>query len=51
MRPRELPGELQLAEVLAFLRGRLPDDAVLTNGAGNFTVWAHRFYEFSRYGT
>ena len=36
---------------MAFLRGRLPDDAVLTSGAGNFTVWAHRFDEFSRYGT
>ena len=26
-------------------------DAVFTCGAGNFTVWAHRFYEFSQYGT
>ena len=23
----------------------------MTNGAGNFSVWAHRFYEFRRYGT
>ena len=29
-------------------RGCRPD-AILTNGAGNFTVWAHRFYEFRRY--
>jgi len=47
----KLPGELELAEVLAYLRERLPDDAVLTNGAGNYTVWCHRFYEFRRYGT
>ncbi|HEU0336819.1 MAG TPA: thiamine pyrophosphate-binding protein [Gaiellaceae bacterium] len=46
-----LPGELQMGEVMAFLRGRLPADAILTNGAGNFSVWAHRFYEFRRYGT
>ena len=45
------PGELDLGEVMAFLRERLPPDAVLTCGAGNFTVWAHRFYEFSQYGT
>ena len=32
---------------MAFLGSRLPDDAVLTCGAGNFTVWVHRFYEFS----
>ena len=36
---------------MAYLRERLPDDAVITNGAGNYTVWAHRFYEFRRYGT
>jgi acetolactate synthase-1/2/3 large subunit len=51
LRHRDLPGDLQLAEVMAYLRERLPDDAVLTNGAGNYTVWAHRFYEFRRYGT
>ena len=47
----KLPGELELAEVMAHLRERLPEDAVITNGAGNYTVWAHRFYEFHRYGT
>ncbi len=46
---RELPGLLDMAGVMAFLRDRLPDDAVVTNGAGNFSVWAHRFYEFRRY--
>jgi acetolactate synthase-1/2/3 large subunit len=42
---------VDLGGVMAFLRKRLPRDAILTSGAGNFTVWAHRFYEFSRYGT
>jgi acetolactate synthase-1/2/3 large subunit len=45
------PGELDMGDVLAHLRERLPEDAVLTNGAGNYTVWCHRFYEFQRYGT
>jgi acetolactate synthase I/II/III large subunit len=45
------PGLIDLAEVMAHLRERLPPDAVLTSGAGNFTVWAHRFYVFRRYGT
>jgi acetolactate synthase I/II/III large subunit len=45
------PGNLQMGEVMAWLRERLPDDAILTNGAGNFSVWAHRFYEFRRFGT
>ncbi|MGH3143636.1 MAG: thiamine pyrophosphate-binding protein, partial [Gaiellales bacterium] len=38
LEPRPLPGELDLAEVVAFLRRRLPGDAVFTCGAGNFTV-------------
>jgi acetolactate synthase-1/2/3 large subunit len=44
-------GGVDLGEVMAWLRNRLPDDATLTNGAGNYAVWAHRFYEFRRYGT
>jgi acetolactate synthase-1/2/3 large subunit len=37
--------------VMARLRERLPPEAIFTCGAGNFTVWAHRFYEFRLYGT
>jgi acetolactate synthase-1/2/3 large subunit len=48
---RELPGPLQLSAVMADLRERLPAEAILTNGAGNFSVWAHRYYEFHRYPT
>jgi acetolactate synthase-1/2/3 large subunit len=42
---------LDLAEVTKHLRARLPDEAIITSGAGNFSIWAHRFYEFRRYGT
>jgi acetolactate synthase I/II/III large subunit len=48
---RDLPGPLQLSAVMAALRERLPPEAILTNGAGNFSVWAHRYYEFHRYPT
>ena len=40
-----------MGEVMAALRERLPADAILTNGAGNFSVWTHRFYEFRQYPT
>jgi acetolactate synthase I/II/III large subunit len=46
---RRLPGDLDLGDVMATLRELLPGDAIVTSGAGNFTVWAHRFYEFSVY--
>ncbi len=48
---RPVPGGVDLGEVLAFLRRRLPEDAVLACGAGNFTVWVHRYFEFHRYPT
>ncbi|HXV33200.1 MAG TPA: thiamine pyrophosphate-binding protein [Gaiellaceae bacterium] len=46
---RPLPGDVDLGDVMDVLRRRLPADAVIASGAGNFTVWAHRFYEFSVY--
>ncbi|MDX6511031.1 MAG: acetolactate synthase large subunit [Gaiellaceae bacterium] len=51
LRSPDLPGDVSVADVMAYLRERLPEDAVLACGAGNFTVWAHRFYSFRRYGT
>jgi acetolactate synthase-1/2/3 large subunit len=46
-----MPGALDLGASVAHLRRTLPEDAIITNGAGNFSVWAHRFYEFRRHGT
>ncbi len=40
------PGSLDMAEVMKWLRANLPLDAILTNGAGNFTVWPNKFYLF-----
>ena len=33
------------------LRERLPDTAIMTNGAGNYATWLHRFWRFRRFGT
>jgi acetolactate synthase I/II/III large subunit len=46
-----MEGPVDLGEIMAFLRRRLPPDAIQTCGAGNFTVWAHRFAQFAQYGT
>ena len=48
---RAAPGPVDMGEVMAVVRARLPADAIFTNGAGNFSVWTHRFYEFRRYRT
>jgi acetolactate synthase I/II/III large subunit len=51
IRHEPMEGDVDLGEIMAFLRERLPGDAVQTCGAGNFTVWAHRFAEFTQFGT
>ncbi len=38
------PGPLDMGEVMVWLRDHLPADAVLTNGAGNFTIWPNKFF-------
>jgi acetolactate synthase I/II/III large subunit len=41
--PRETPGAVKLEQVIAWLSDHLPDDAIVTNGAGNFAAWVHRY--------
>jgi acetolactate synthase-1/2/3 large subunit len=47
--PLAHPGPLQLAEVMTWLRGALPPEAIVTNGAGNYSIWLHRFYRYRQY--
>jgi acetolactate synthase-1/2/3 large subunit len=50
--PQKLPGMdgdtargvVDMPAIVAVLQKYLPADAVLTNGAGNFAGWVHRFY-------
>jgi len=49
--PRATPGAIQMGEIMAYLRDTLPEDAILCNGAGNYTTWVHRYYRFHRYRT
>ncbi len=42
----EQPSPVDMARVTEHLRAVLPDDAILTNGAGNFAVWPNKFYLF-----
>jgi len=51
LEPKPGPGEVQLGEVMAWLRGHLPEDAIITNGAGNYCVWVNGYYQYRRYRT
>jgi acetolactate synthase-1/2/3 large subunit len=44
LQPQQLPGTIDMPAFVALLQKHLPADAVLTNGAGNFASWVHRFF-------
>jgi acetolactate synthase-1/2/3 large subunit len=37
---------VDLAAVVGWLSDHLPDDALVANGAGNYTVWVHRYFRY-----
>jgi acetolactate synthase-1/2/3 large subunit len=45
--PAETPrGPVDMAAVVALLQKHLPPDAAITNGAGNFASWVHRYFRY-----
>lgn len=46
-----VPGPVQMAPIMNWLQERLGPDAIVTNGAGNYATWIHRFWRFRRFGT
>jgi len=45
-----VPGAVNLGEIMVWLRENLPTDAIVTQGAGNFSGWVHRFYRVRKFG-
>lgn len=43
--PVAVTGQVNPSEIWASVSERLGDDAIMTNGAGNFAAWLHRFYQ------
>lgn len=41
-----VPGQLRLDDVIADLSRELPDNAILTNGAGNYAAFLHRYFAY-----
>jgi acetolactate synthase-1/2/3 large subunit len=40
------PGDLDMAEGMRWLEANLPDDVILTNGAGNFSIWNGKLFRY-----
>ncbi len=44
----QLPGPVSMADVMGHLQAHLEPDAILTNGAGNFSIWNNKFFRYGR---
>ena len=49
--PRNQEAALRMDKVSQFLRNRLDADAIITVGAGNFSTWAQRYYQYRKPNT
>ena len=49
--PVPVPGPVNMSEVLAWMNAHLPAGSIVTNGAGNFSGWPQRFYQYTGYRT
>ena len=49
--PRPMPGQVQYGEVIRWLSDRLPEDAIIAGGAGNFAGWLHRHFRYKGFRT
>ena len=49
--PVTVPGEMQLAQIMSSLHTLIPRNSILSNGAGNFATWVHRFYPYGPFKT
>ncbi len=49
--PHPSPGAMTMGAVMATLRSLGEADMIVTNGAGNYSGWVHRFHRFRRFGT
>ena len=49
--PVPTPGSVKLEQVVRQVSELLPEDGIVTNGAGNYTAFVHRYFTYKRYRT
>ncbi|PHR18977.1 MAG: thiamine pyrophosphate-binding protein [Hoeflea sp.] len=49
--PETGPGAVHMGPIIDWLRDHLTEDAILTNGAGNYATWVHRYVRFRKFAT
>ncbi|MGJ8582597.1 MAG: thiamine pyrophosphate-binding protein [Marinosulfonomonas sp.] len=50
-KPKETPGDVKMEQIITWLSDTLKTDSILTNGAGNYAAFLHRYYRFREFGT
>ena len=50
-KPTEVPGAVNMGEIVDWLSDNLAADAIVCNGAGNFSAWVHRFFRYKGFAT
>jgi acetolactate synthase I/II/III large subunit len=48
---KDIPGAVQMWEVMQHLTATAPPNAIFTNGAGNYATWVHRFHRYRGFRT
>ena len=51
LKPFPLPGAVKMADVMRTVSELLPEDGIVTNGAGNFAAFVHRYFQYKGYRT
>ncbi len=49
LRPQTTPGSVKLESIVTTLSSMLPHDAIITNGAGNYAAFLHRYFAYKSY--
>jgi acetolactate synthase-1/2/3 large subunit len=47
--PRATPGSVRMEDVVTAISAALPDTGLVTNGAGNYSQWVHRYFQCKEY--
>ncbi|MGX5665135.1 thiamine pyrophosphate-binding protein [Rhizobium daejeonense] len=49
--PKTGPGKLHMGPIMEWIEANTPNNAIFTNGAGNYATWLHRFHRFQAFNT
>ena len=49
--PQHSVGAVKMEQIIGHVNEVLPKTAILTNGAGNYAAWLHRYFDYKTYGS